>query len=662
MRSNSASTTVQYLARTQDEAGYWTDFWLKVGTSDAWVTAYTALLLAEAKPHLTADAAAIADRCLTRAADWLESQRRMSGGWGYNASVAADADSTAWVVMLLAVLDRPLAAATIPFLQSHQTTSGLFRTYTFQSGHAWGQPCVDVSLTCAAALLKTDAWSLAQGQTYWADVIAPCQQPDGSFRGYWWAHPHFPTWLARRLWQQLGKPALCYPWPQLQGAPPFLQACAGGDLAPLWAAQLADGSWEATPILRVPPSHEGLVQMRPNIVPDARRIFTTSTVLRHLADSLIPPTEHQPYKRSSYGRHCDQVLQSVSTACGFDAAQRAGALALFQTLTQYSLATPNAWPAPQLSSLSMGQPLEFSATSGGEGILRYTCEVSAPVLPAAQRVQSGLAALAVTATQIGCRAQWSQLRDVWREIGRSDRHIPAGTRFWVWGGVTQPNVGPTTLKVYASTLHNVAGGGRVRLRRILAAADIPFRGQLQWLCEYLDDVGFPQEIGFGMRGDGKWGVKIYYEFHGWSPRLLANIVAALDFPPTAVAQLTPSIPGVLSEAFARHRRSGLSVRINPRTGDVLELTTTAAFPPHLVPLEVLQARVYAWLEEGGGNFDRYCRALRSADGSEWRMFSLFTQTACRDGSCHATVYLRPELGRPETLVDPESDHQFNTNC
>ncbi|MFZ2489731.1 MAG: hypothetical protein WAZ19_16615, partial [Anaerolineae bacterium] len=47
---------VAYLLATQEPDGHWWDFWLPVGASDAWVTAYTALALldAAAGPHLPA--------------------------------------------------------------------------------------------------------------------------------------------------------------------------------------------------------------------------------------------------------------------------------------------------------------------------------------------------------------------------------------------------------------------------------------------------------------------------------------------------------------------------------------------------------------------------------------------------------------------------------
>jgi hypothetical protein len=328
----------------------------------------------------------------------------------------------------------------------------------------------------------------------------------------------------------------------------------------------------------------------------------------------------------------------VCGSVGFDEPQRHAAIALFQTLTQHSLAAPNVWPTAQLSALSMGQPLEFSATTGGETTLRYTCEVSDPILPAAKRVQTGLAALAATAEQIGCGKQWDALSPIWDVVGTSARPVPAGARFWVWGGVAQPADGLPTLKLYASTLHGESAESTIRLQKILAAANIPYRGQLAWLCERLGAVGFPQEIGVGMRGDGKWGVKIYYELHGWRPALIAEIASRLGFGCTG---LVPEIAGVLSAEFAQKRRSGLSFRVHPTSGDILDLTTTAAFPPQLVPLSVTDARITAWLGSSGGAYRRYADLLLPSESSYHRSFSLFTQTVTQTGGGERTVYFRP---------------------
>ncbi len=634
---------IQYLAQTQDQEGYWTDFWLTQGTSDAWVTAYTGRLMWESAEYLDELSANIARNCAGRAVDWLLKQDRLSGGWGYNGTVAADADSTAWVVMLLAALDRDIPSDSLEFLEQHQVGQGLFRTYLFSADHAWSQACVDVSLTAAMALITSRKWSLSQGRAYWEKVIAPLQNFDGTFTGYWWVHHHFPTFLARRLWQQLGCPVLRYEWPKLKSSAPFLSACAGE----IPGQQLIDGSYPAIHILRVPPVHDENAQLRPELGKDSRRIFTTTTVVRFLAalrasvKSFIPA---RVKSRSGYGVQCDSLVRQASHACGFNKKQQDDAVELFRTMTKRSLSEPNAWPSKQLSSLSLGQPLEFSISTSGSD-LRYACEVSDPVLPATARVCTGMAAIAEVAEKIGCSSLWQDLSMVWQEIGRSETHIPAGTRFWVWGGISQPAEGHTTLKIYTSTFAAETGYGRERLERIMAAACLDNKGQVKWLCEQLDKVGFPQEIGFGLRGDGRWGAKIYYEFHGWRPDLITELADALGFPSNTKEILTPTIPGVLAETLARKRRSGLSFRLHPENESVLDLTTTASFPIQLIKPALTSDRIGDWLDEFNQveAFKSYVDAIAPVVKSPWQLFSIFTKTVTREGEKKVAVYLRPIL-------------------
>lgn len=634
---------IQYLAHTQDQKGYWTDFWLKKGTSDAWVTAYTGRLLWESAEYLDDLSANIARKCVERAVDWLLKQARLSGGWGYNGTVAADADSTAWVVMLLAALDREIPSDSLRFLEHHQVGQGLFRTYLFPADHAWSQPCVDVSLTAAMALLTAKKWSPPRGRTYWEKVIAPLQNFDGTFTGYWWIHHHFPTFLARRLWQQVGSPVLRYEWPKLKNSAPFLSACAGK----IPGQQLVDGSYPAIHILQVPPACDEHAHLQQELGRDSRRIFTTTTVVRFLADlrgsvnSFVPA---QKESRSGYGLRCDSLVRQASHACGFNKEQQNDAVDLFRTMTKRSLSEPNAWPSQQLSSLSLGQPLEFSVSIPGS-TLRYACEVSDPVLPAAARVCTGIAAMAEAAKKIGCSSLWQDLSMVWEEICRSKMHIPAGTRFWVWGGISQPAEGHTTLKIYTSTFAAETGYGRERLERIMAAACLENKGQIKWLCEQLDKVGFPQEIGFGLRGDGKWGAKIYYEFHGWRPDMIRELADALGFPSNTKDFLTPTIPGVLAETLVRKRRSGLSFRLHPGNESVLDLTTTASFPIQLIKPALTFDRLVDWLDEfnQGEAFKSYVDAIAPVIKDSWQLFSIFTRTVTRENEKKTAVYLRPVL-------------------
>lgn len=689
-RLESLDSAVDYLAKAQHPSGVWSDFWLKAGTADAWVTAYTGVLLWDAAVYLNPKSARLARDCARAAADWLGANIGAQASWGYNKTTPPDADSTAWAVLLLTRLNQSIPADTVAFLLAHQTDAGLFQTYRFHpTGHRWAQPCVDVSLSVAIALLTAQVWSKRDTLAYWQTAIAPRQTATGQFIGYWWEHPHFPTWLAWRLWQQLDRPALAHDWPQISihtaEEIPFLAACSSLNgpskavFSRLRQQQQVDGSWPSAPILRVPPSHDGLMQQRPQLNCDARRIFTTVTVLAAIApyavlmedkpgceasgkaviekaviEKAVAAVDYatQTRQRSAYGEHCDQLISRVGKLCGFSHQQSVEAVRHFQCLTQQSLAQPNSWPAAQLSALSMGQPLEFSVTAdadlaqGAARSLRYTCEIGNPILPTPEQVKTGLSTLEQAAAQLGCAAPWQRLSPVWKTLVSGAVRLSGQNRFRLWAGISQSARTRPVLKVYINPLLADSKDSQAGLQLILAAAGIPYTGELQWLCNHLRTVGFPQEIGFGLQGDGQWGVKIYYEFFGWRPSLITQISTELGFP-AALPQLTPTIPGVFSEALAKKRRSGLSFRIHPSQGRVLELTTTAAFPLQLIPAAATHERISMWLQAQQQNADSYDQLYSdlfpSPVAAQHRRFSLLTRTVDLAGAAKSTLYLRPVI-------------------
>ena len=119
------TAAIAYLLRLQASSGAWTDFWLPVGTSDAWATAFVGLGMhaASGSPVLDPQVRQEALSAAQRAAAWLLAQPRPHGGWGYNSQVAPDADSTAHSLSLLARLGLPAPAEAIAFLLSCRTWS-----------------------------------------------------------------------------------------------------------------------------------------------------------------------------------------------------------------------------------------------------------------------------------------------------------------------------------------------------------------------------------------------------------------------------------------------------------------------------------------------------------------------------------------------------------
>ncbi|HEX6755515.1 MAG TPA: hypothetical protein VF109_06170, partial [Mycobacteriales bacterium] len=122
-----------YLRDLQGADGSWTDVRLAVGTSDAWVTGFVGTALASAGAGPTARAGwgppageagaagpagnRAVDGAVRRAARWCLDALGSRDGWGFNATVPPDADSTAWVCTLLAASGRAVPARALDLLE-----------------------------------------------------------------------------------------------------------------------------------------------------------------------------------------------------------------------------------------------------------------------------------------------------------------------------------------------------------------------------------------------------------------------------------------------------------------------------------------------------------------------------------------------------------------
>lgn len=124
----------EFLIGRQDTDGYWRDYQLPSGRSDAWVTGCVGVALEAVQRSAPADFGG------TQAVDsavgaLLVSQRPR--GWGYNLNVACDADSTSWALRSIAghVADP---AAQSGLLARYRTETGGMRTFTSRYTRVYG--------------------------------------------------------------------------------------------------------------------------------------------------------------------------------------------------------------------------------------------------------------------------------------------------------------------------------------------------------------------------------------------------------------------------------------------------------------------------------------------------------------------------------------------
>jgi hypothetical protein len=689
------------MARAQHPSGCWTDFWVPVGASDAWVTAYVGLAFQAASvcPSLDRRTRARALDRASRAAQWLLDQPRPRSGWGYNAGVWPDADTTAHALTLLAQLRIAAPEDAVTFLRGHAAPEGGFRTYNRQdSEHQWARPCSDVSAAALRALYDLGELQQPDLRDAWHAMLAPSQDEQGWWPGYWWLTPNYTTGLVLEVWHLAGQPPL--PRPIAEGLPEtnafdrawgiLAYSYAGNHdrgvelAAQMIGMQAADGGWPSAPILRIPPSHirAGTVN-RTLLAHDARRLFATASAVRALAcatgqvqesrtrpfplaakSSVLSrrnerpsPTRGSrgrklPVERSRLGRQLDQLVEQAAAALGFTSQGAALARDVFGVLTHESLAAPCPWPAPQLSVLADGTPLEFSATVGN-GIgpaLRYATEVGVPWLAPHERARTGVAAVARAAELLGYEQAWQRVAAALEHVVHPQLPAPDGLRFWVWSGVDQLAPAgngvqpPPGLKIYVNLLHHEVGRARQRLEAALRAADIPLPDDLIAMLDMLDAAGFLHEFGFGLGPSGKIACKVYYDLHGWRRALTRQLLERSGLPDNADA-ICPEIPGIIRESLAAKSRAGIALRIDTTSGRVRELTTAAAFPPPLIPLAETHKRVAAWIDSQAWDGSAY-HALTSLLLPSWseqghcQMHSLFTRTISQDATWSA-VYIRP---------------------
>lgn len=189
---------IDFLISRRDKDGWWRDFDTLAGSSDEWVTAYVGCMLA-----------ALDDVRARRAAreSWRALQRRRwwSAGWGYNAYVPADADTTLWALRLAHHIGAKRSirvSRAMRFIARHIRVNGGLATYARDrrirlftrlqpdiSFDGWcnAHHCV----TAAAASLPVFKWRARV-----LDYLRRTQCPDGSWKGYWWCDPEYTTALA----------------------------------------------------------------------------------------------------------------------------------------------------------------------------------------------------------------------------------------------------------------------------------------------------------------------------------------------------------------------------------------------------------------------------------------------------------------------------------
>lgn len=282
-----------YLLSRQEADGHWRDYRLPVGHSDAWVTGYVGLALADAAGPGEAPRPCLA------AAVWLAGNRPYPAGWGYNGRTGPDADSTAFALGLLGRCAIATEGMDHEWLRQRWQADGGFATYPRDD--AWGEAHGDVTPVAYMAMPEAERAALRAPVQ---DFLRRHRQADGTWPSYWWRTSHYATYWSLRLVRALGWPAdgrapavrdeethaihslldlaLVTGIADLQGAPAPLTARLAGLLL---EKQRGDGAWPGGPNLRVtdPDCRAPWVDARGALYTDTNHLITTATALAVLA-------------------------------------------------------------------------------------------------------------------------------------------------------------------------------------------------------------------------------------------------------------------------------------------------------------------------------------------------------------------------------------------
>lgn len=250
----------RFLEENQDGDGFWRDYELPPGASSEWVTAFVGYALAGTRLSRSEPTG--------RALSAMRSSCRPTG-WGYNAAVATDADTTSWAVRWFARTNTPLPIEPVSCLEAYVGPEGGARTFACGPRYgSWTIEHADVTGVLGMALKEAGAaastiervrgWTLGR------------RNNDGLWSSFWWT---FDAYAGARMLELLdgtgGVPAevaeaarrgletAAEPLTPMETANLLMMALRVGVRPDAWASSLlgrqrADGGWPPSRVLRVP--------------------------------------------------------------------------------------------------------------------------------------------------------------------------------------------------------------------------------------------------------------------------------------------------------------------------------------------------------------------------------------------------------------------------
>jgi squalene-hopene/tetraprenyl-beta-curcumene cyclase len=209
--SDALARGIRFILARQGLDGLWRDFLTPAGEASEWPTGFIGAALC---------VAGIEPSTLERVASTLVEQQHADGGWGYNENVPTDADSTACVLLFLALMGHRgswCSRAASCLVRHQKNDNGGVATYREPGpirrfmgvGRStrfggWCSPHVEVTAMACRALATLDRNSHSSEINAGWRYVRSRQSSDGSWNSYWWNSPHYATLQAAALGLLIG--------------------------------------------------------------------------------------------------------------------------------------------------------------------------------------------------------------------------------------------------------------------------------------------------------------------------------------------------------------------------------------------------------------------------------------------------------------------------
>jgi hypothetical protein len=228
------------------------------------------------------------------------------GGWGFNRSTGADADSTAWALRFLHRAGVRLGRTEAERLGRHIDDRGRVHTFEDKATGTWAGAHDDVTPVVGLALLACGGGGEALSRVRAA--VAGAQRPDGLWTSFWWASQAYASLWSVYFLRRTGGLSECAAGllrARLSTTPLSSIASPCSLETALWlllvleldhpdptlgehlVGRLVEASdrrgWPGSPLLLVPARFEGDTASPSGPHPDGRGLLTTATACWALA-------------------------------------------------------------------------------------------------------------------------------------------------------------------------------------------------------------------------------------------------------------------------------------------------------------------------------------------------------------------------------------------